>query len=95
MVWQKAERKGIDKFTLIRTKNGKDNVKFTKNFVEYLEQVNALVKEAGFDKSKDTLFKSIQERELLVSVVGGFSAGKSTAINAFLGRGHFKRGDYA
>lgn len=85
MVWQKAERKGIDKFTLIRTKNGKDNVKFTKNFVEYLEQVNALVKEAGFDKSKDTLIKSIQERELLVPVVGGFSAGKSTAINAFLG----------
>ena len=56
-----------------------------RNFVEYLEQVNALVKEAGFDKSKDTLIKSIQERELLVPVVGGFSAGKSTAINAFLG----------
>ena len=56
-----------------------------KNFVEYLEQVNALVKEAGLDKSKDTLIKSIQERELLVPVVGGFSAGKSTAINAFLG----------
>lgn len=56
-----------------------------KNFVEYLKQVNALVKEAGLDKSKDTLIKSIQERELLVPVVGGFSAGKSTAINAFLG----------
>ena len=56
-----------------------------KIFVEYLEQVNALVKEAGLDKSKDTLIKSIQERELLVPVVGGFSAGKSTAINAFLG----------
>lgn len=56
-----------------------------RNFVEYLEQVNALVKEAGLDKSKDTLIKSIQERELLVPVVGGFSAGKSTAINAFLG----------
>ena len=56
-----------------------------KNFVEYLEQVNALVKEAGLDKSKDTLIKLVKEQELLVPVVGGFSAGKSTAINAFLG----------
>lgn len=56
-----------------------------RNFVEYLEQVNALVKEAGLDKSKDTLIKLIKEQELLVPVVGGFSAGKSTAINAFLG----------
>lgn len=56
-----------------------------RNFVEYLEQVNALVKEAGLDKSKDTLIKLVKEQELLVPVVGGFSAGKSTAINAFLG----------
>ena len=56
-----------------------------KNFVEYLEQVNALVKEVGLDKSKDTLIKLVKEQELLVPVVGGFSAGKSTAINAFLG----------
>ena len=66
-----------------------------RNFVEYLEQVNALVKKAEIDKSKDTLIKLIKEQELLVPVVGGFSAGKSTAINAFFGRGHFKRGDYA
>lgn len=56
-----------------------------KNFVEYLEQVNALVKKAEIDKSKDTLIKLVKEQELLVPVVGGFSAGKSTAINAFLG----------
>lgn len=56
-----------------------------RNFVEYLEQVNALVKKAELDKSKDTLIKLIKEQELLVPVVGGFSAGKSTAINAFLG----------
>ena len=56
-----------------------------RNFVEYLEQVNALVKKAEIDKSKDTLIKLIKEQELLVPVVGGFSAGKSTAINAFLG----------
>ena len=56
-----------------------------RNFVEYLEQVNALVKKAELDKSKDTLIKLVKEQELLVPVVGGFSAGKSTAINAFLG----------
>lgn len=56
-----------------------------KNFVEYLEQVNVLVKKAELDKSKDTLIKLVKEQELLVPVVGGFSAGKSTAINAFLG----------
>lgn len=56
-----------------------------KNFVEYLEQVDTLVKEAQLDKSKANFIKSIKEQELLVPVVGGFSAGKSTAINAFLG----------
>ena len=56
-----------------------------KNFVEYLEQVNVLVKKTELDKSKDTLIKLVKEQELLVPVVGGFSAGKSTAINAFLG----------
>lgn len=56
-----------------------------RNFVEYLEQVNVLVKKAELDKSKDTLIKLVKEQELLVPVVGGFSAGKSTAINAFLG----------
>ena len=55
-----------------------------RNFVEYLEQVNALVKEAGLDKSKEKLIKSIKEQELLVPIVGNFNAGKSTALNIFL-----------
>ena len=50
-----------------------------------MQQVNVLVKKAELDKSKDTLIKLVKEQELLVPVVGGFSAGKSTAINAFLG----------
>lgn len=54
-----------------------------RNFVEYLEQVNALVKEAGLDKSKEKLIKSIKEQELLVPIVGNFNAGKSTALNIF------------
>lgn len=57
-----------------------------KDFVEYLEQVDTLVKKANLDnKSKANLIASIKERELLVPVVGGFSAGKSSALNAFLG----------
>lgn len=62
-----------------------------REFVRYLEQANELVKEAGLgsgealNKSKDGLIKLISEQELLVPVVGGFSAGKSTALNAFLG----------
>ncbi len=56
-----------------------------RQFVEYLGQVNALVAQAELDKSKDGLIKAISEQELLVPVVGGFSAGKSTALNAFLG----------
>ena len=36
-------------------------------------------------KSLQTLLEAIGEQELLVPVVGGFSAGKSTALNAFLG----------
>ena len=57
-----------------------------KDFVEYLEQVDTLVKKANLDnKSKANLIASIKERELLVPVVGGFSTGKSSALNAFLG----------
>ncbi len=36
-------------------------------------------------KSQQTLLEAIGEQDLLVPVVGGFSAGKSTALNAFLG----------
>lgn len=56
-----------------------------KSFIEYLEQVDTLAQKAKIDKSKANLIASIKDRELLVPVVGGFSAGKSTALNAFLG----------
>ena len=56
-----------------------------KEFLEYLEQVDTLAQKAKIEKSKANLIASIKERELLVPVVGGFSAGKSTALNAFLG----------
>lgn len=55
------------------------------NFVDYLGQLDSLAKKARLDKDKANLIDSIKDRELLVPVVGGFSAGKSTALNAFLG----------
>lgn len=54
-------------------------------YTEYLAKLDELVKKADLDKPKEALIKGIKERELLVPVVGGFSAGKSSAINAFLG----------
>lgn len=56
-----------------------------KSFIEYLEQVDTLAQKAKIQKPKASLIASIKDRELLVPVVGGFSAGKSTALNAFLG----------
>lgn len=56
-----------------------------KSFIEYLEQVDTLAQKVKIEKSKASLIASIKDRELLVPVVGGFSAGKSTALNAFLG----------
>lgn len=55
------------------------------NFVDYLGQLDSLAKKARLGKDKASLIASIKDRELLVPVVGGFSAGKSTALNAFLG----------
>ncbi|MGX3045229.1 dynamin family protein [Helicobacter sp. T3_23-1056] len=55
------------------------------NFVDYLGQLDSLAQKARLDKDKSKLITSIKERELLIPVVGGFSAGKSSALNDFLG----------
>ena len=55
------------------------------NFVDYLGQLDSLAQKARLDKDKSKLIASIKERELLIPVVGGFSAGKSSALNDFLG----------
>ena len=56
------------------------------NFVDYLGQLDTLAQKARLDKDKSKLIASIKERELLIPVVGGFSAGKSSALNDFLGQ---------
>lgn len=56
------------------------------NFVEFLEQVLEVLKEVEIDKTEcSTLLASIQKQQLVIPIVGNFSAGKSTLLNRFLG----------
>ncbi len=55
------------------------------NFVEFLEYVLEVLKEVEIDKKEcSTLLASIQKQQLVIPVVGNFSAGKSTLLNRFL-----------
>ncbi len=55
------------------------------NFVEFLEQVLEVLKEVEIDKKEcSILLESIQKQQLVIPVVGNFSAGKSTLLNRFL-----------
>ncbi len=55
------------------------------NFVKFLEQVLEVLKEVEIDKTEcSTLLESIQKQQLVIPIVGNFSAGKSTLLNRFL-----------
>ncbi len=55
------------------------------NFVEFLEQVLEALKEVEIDKTEcSILLVSVQKQQLVIPVVGNFSAGKSTLLNRFL-----------
>ncbi|GAA9644393.1 dynamin-like GTPase family protein [Helicobacter pylori] len=55
------------------------------NFVKFLEQVLGVLKEVEIDKTEcSTLLESIQKQQLVIPIVGNFSAGKSTLLNRFL-----------
>ncbi|GAA7069368.1 dynamin-like GTPase family protein [Helicobacter pylori] len=55
------------------------------NFVKFLEQVLGVLKEVEIDKTEcSILLESIQKQQLVIPVVGNFSAGKSTLLNRFL-----------
>lgn len=57
-------------------------------YIKYLQDVSAILSPLKFDvKKQEELIDSLQATELIVPVVGGFSAGKSTLINSFLGSG--------
>ncbi|WP_257570207.1 ATP-binding protein [Helicobacter pylori] len=52
------------------------------NFVKFLEQVLEVLKEVEIDKTEcSTLLESIQKQQLVIPIVGNFSAGKSTLLN--------------
>ncbi|GAA7275052.1 dynamin-like GTPase family protein [Helicobacter pylori] len=55
------------------------------DFVKFLEQVLEVLKEVEIDKTECyTLLESVQKQQLVIPVVGNFSAGKSTLLNRFL-----------
>ncbi len=55
------------------------------NFVEFLEQVLEVLKGVEIDKTEcSTLLESVQKQQLVIPIVGNFSAGKSTLLNRFL-----------
>ncbi len=55
------------------------------NFVKFLEQVLEVLKEVEIDKTEcSTLLASVQKQQLVIPIVGNFSAGKSTLLNRFL-----------
>lgn len=55
-------------------------------YIKYLQDVSDVLHSVKLDSVKQQeLLKSIEQTELIVPVVGGFSAGKSTLINSFLG----------
>ncbi|EJB19719.1 hypothetical protein HPCPY6081_0590 [Helicobacter pylori CPY6081] len=55
------------------------------NFVKFLEQVLEVLKEVEIDKTEcSILLESIQKQQLVIPIVGNFSAGKSTLLNRFL-----------
>ena len=55
-------------------------------FLSYLDQVKQLTTSIELaDNGLENLTQRIELAELIVPVVGGFSAGKSTLINSFLG----------
>lgn len=61
-------------------------IKTQKKYIDYLEVVTNQLQNINIDTSryKDYILK-IKNTELIVPVVGGFSAGKSTLINHYLG----------
>nr|WP_231231286.1 hypothetical protein [Helicobacter pylori] len=60
------------------------------NFVKFLEQVLGVLKEVEIDKTEcSILLESIQKQQLVIPIVGNFSAGKSHAIEPLFRKERF------
>lgn len=56
-------------------------------FLDYLDSVKNELKPTNFDTATmDNLSRNIADTELVVPVIGNFSAGKSSLLNSFLGK---------
>ena len=63
------------------------------NFLMYLDALQKELGSVGIDNDNvSNLIKVVTETELIVPVVGAFSAGKSSLINSFLGRDYLSVG---
>ena len=63
-------------------------MKAKKDFLEYIKEVKNIITPLEIpDNGLSDIQSQIEHAELIVPVVGGFSAGKSTLINSFLGTG--------
>ena len=63
------------------------------NFLMYLDALQKELGSVGIDNDNvSNLIKVVTETELIIPVVGAFSAGKSSLINSFLGRDYLSVG---
>lgn len=61
-------------------------MKAKKDFLEYINEVKNIITPLEIpDNGLSDIQSQIEHAELIAPVVGGFSAGKSTLINSFLG----------
>ena len=64
-----------------------------KRYIDYVELVQAELKDSTITSdSYELLSEELTNIELLVPVIGGFSAGKSSLLNAFLGKDYLPVG---
>jgi hypothetical protein len=64
-------------------------IKIQKNYLNYLEQINKELTKVNIDYEHIKILNStIQNTELLLPIIGAFSAGKSSLINSFLGKNY-------
>ena len=59
-------------------------IEVKKKYLSYLSEIENEIEDLDIENKVDIVKKSIREVELLIPVVGGFSAGKSTLLNSFL-----------
>ncbi|OOF43489.1 hypothetical protein BKK50_04680 [Rodentibacter rarus] len=71
--------------------NSSTSIEKQQQFLNYISQINEVIKTI-FNEEKEILnsitklYKDIKTTQLVIPVIGGFSAGKSTLINSFLGK---------